>query len=82
MIVNAGTTGEDSFYVFARILQDAHRQSIPCCGILMLDSARPAWAEQVADYPGVATLVQPIKFKQLLRTIRSLLEPNAKSTSV
>jgi hypothetical protein len=41
----------------------------------------PPWSgadplERAESYPGAATLIQPIKYKQLLQTIRSLLAEN------
>ena len=54
-------------------MEDAQRQNIPCRGILMLGPEQTAWQERVESIPGVATLIQPIKYKQLLQTIRTLL---------
>jgi serine/threonine protein kinase len=73
LIVNAGATGENGLYVFERIIDDARRQNIPCCGILMLDESQKAWVTKMEKYPGVATLMQPIKYKQLRSTIQHLL---------
>jgi serine/threonine protein kinase len=76
LIVNASTTGENGLHSFERIIEDAHRQNIPSCGILMLDAEQREWEAKLANKPGVAVLVQPIKYKQLLRTIQSLLGIN------
>jgi len=73
LIVDASTTGENGYYVFERIMDDALRQDIRCCGILMLGGDQIEWKDRLQGYAGVATLVQPIKYKQLLRTIRTLL---------
>jgi CheY-like chemotaxis protein len=73
LIVDASTTGENGYFVFERILDDAMRQSISVCGILMLAEDQVEWKERLPIYDGVATLVQPIKYKQLLNTIRTLL---------
>lgn len=73
LIVDADTTGENGYYVFERIMDDVKRQSIPCCGILMLNADQEKWNARMSTYPGVKTLIQPIKYKQLLQAIRSLL---------
>jgi eukaryotic-like serine/threonine-protein kinase len=73
LIVDASTTGENGYFVFERILEDAMRQGIHCCGILMLAGNQIEWKERLPVFDGVATLVQPIKYKQLLHTIRTLL---------
>jgi hypothetical protein len=54
-------------------MEDAQRQNIPCRGILMLSAEQTDWQERADGQTGVATLTQPIKYKQLLQTIRSLL---------
>ena len=80
LIVDADTTGENGYYVFERIMDDVKRQGIPCCGILMLNSEQDQWRQRMAEYPGVATLIQPIKYKQLLKTIRELMGDGEKQT--
>ena len=74
LIVDASTTGENGYYVFERIMEDAQRQGISCRGILMLSTEQLEWKARVETYPGVATLIQPIKYKQLLQTIHKLLD--------
>ena len=78
LIVDASTTGENGYHVFERIMDDVRRQAVPCCGILMLTPEQVEWKERVAEYAGVATLVQPIKYKQLLHAIRGLLAGSTK----
>lgn len=73
LIVDAATTGETGYYVFESILEDARRQNIPCKGILMLGPEQTPFQKKLADTPGVACLIQPIKYKQLLASIRELL---------
>jgi CheY-like chemotaxis protein len=73
LIVDASTTGENGYYVFERIMEDAIRQGIRCCGILMLAGSQIEWKEKLPSTDAIATLVQPIKYKQLLHTMRSLL---------
>jgi eukaryotic-like serine/threonine-protein kinase len=77
LIVDASTTGENGYFVFERIMEDAQRQNIPCRGILMLGADQLQWQERAESYPGAATLIQPIKYKQLLQTIRNLLAEKA-----
>ncbi len=78
LIVDADTTGENGYYVFERIMDDVKRQNASCCGILMLNADQSAWKERMKEFPGVATLTQPIKYKQLLGTIRTLLNQPGK----
>lgn len=73
LIVDASTTGENGYYVFERIMDDAARQGINCRGILMLSAEQEVWKDRLEHTDGIATLVQPIKYKQLLHTIRALL---------
>jgi tRNA A-37 threonylcarbamoyl transferase component Bud32 len=79
LIVDASTTGENGYFVFERIMDDAKRQNLGCRGILMLGPDQVDWKDRLAEYEDrIATLVQPIKYKQLLQTIRELLaEPVA-----
>jgi eukaryotic-like serine/threonine-protein kinase len=73
LIVDASTTGENGYYVFERIMDDAVRQGLRCCGILMLGGDQIEWKDRLPVNEGVATLVQPIKYKQLLQAMRTLL---------
>ena len=73
LIVDASTTGERGFFVFDRIVEDANRHGVPCSGILMLNEDQTDWQKKIGDYPNIITLIQPIKYKQLLQAIRSLL---------
>ena len=77
LIVDASTTGENGYYVFERIMEDAQRQSIPCSGILMIKDDQTEWQQKTAEFPGTITLVQPIKYKQLLHAIRTLVPGTA-----
>jgi eukaryotic-like serine/threonine-protein kinase len=73
LIINASTTGEDGCYVFQRIMDEAHRQQIACRGILLVDPAQADWRDRLAAQAGVAVLVQPQKYRQLLSAIQGLL---------
>jgi serine/threonine-protein kinase len=73
LIVDAATTGENGCHVFERIMEDAQRHSIACRGILMLNAEQTDWQKRAEGQPGIATLTQPIKYKQLLQAIRGLL---------
>lgn len=77
LIVDAATTGENGYYVFEKIMDDAQRQNIACGGILMLNNDQSAWQKRIADFPAAATLMQPVKYKQLLQAIRSQLGESA-----
>jgi eukaryotic-like serine/threonine-protein kinase len=73
LIVDASTTGDNGYYVFERIMDDAQRQSIACAGILMIKDDQMEWQKKVAEFPNTVTLVQPIKYKQLVGAIQTLL---------
>jgi CheY-like chemotaxis protein/tRNA A-37 threonylcarbamoyl transferase component Bud32 len=74
LIVDASTTGENGYFVFERIMDDAKRQGLGCRGILMLGADQVEWKDRLTEYADrIATLTQPIKYKQLLQTIRDLL---------
>jgi eukaryotic-like serine/threonine-protein kinase len=73
IIADASTTGESGYYVFEMIMEEAQRQNIPVRGILMIKDDQAAWKERVTPFARVETLIQPVKYKQLLQAIRSLL---------
>ncbi|MBI1831831.1 MAG: protein kinase [Planctomycetes bacterium] len=73
LIVDAATTGENGYYVFERIMEDASRQRMTCHGILLVNEDQLEWKERLAEYKNAVTLVQPVKYKQLLHTIRAVL---------
>jgi serine/threonine protein kinase len=77
LIVDAATTGENGYYVFEKIMDDAQRQNVACKGILMLNNDQSAWKERIAEFPAATTLMQPVKYKQLLQAIRSQLGESA-----
>jgi serine/threonine protein kinase len=72
LIVNASTTGENGCYVFQRILEEAQRQQISCCGILLVDPEQAEWRDRLVGQSGISVLVQPVKYRQLLGAIRDL----------
>lgn len=73
LIVDASTTGENGFFVFERIMDDAQRQNIKCRGILMLGEDQVVWQDRLESTEGMVFLVQPVKYKQLLHAIKSQL---------
>ncbi|MCI0642423.1 MAG: protein kinase [Gemmataceae bacterium] len=70
LIVDAGTTGEESVMIFERIMLDAQKLRVACGGVLMLNEDQNDLMRRVAERPNQAVLVQPIKFKQLLRALQ------------
>jgi eukaryotic-like serine/threonine-protein kinase len=74
LIVNASTTGEAGYYAFESIMEEARRKRIACRGILLLSEEQAGWQERLAEFGGVATLIQPVKYRQLLQTIKDLLQ--------
>jgi CheY-like chemotaxis protein/tRNA A-37 threonylcarbamoyl transferase component Bud32 len=73
LAVDAGTTGEDGFLTFERIMSDAERQKVPCVGILMLNQEQSNWTARMHERKGQAVMIQPVKFKQFTHTIDELL---------
>lgn len=73
LIVDAATTGENGYYVFEKIMDDSQRQNIPCRGILLLSGEQTDWKKRIAEFPAATVLMQPVKYRQLLQTIRSHL---------
>jgi serine/threonine protein kinase len=76
LIVDVATTGENGYYVFERIMDDVKNHNLKCGGILLLHEEHTNWQKRMADYPSVAALIQPIKYKQLLQAIRSFIPAN------
>ena len=76
LIVDAATTGENGYYVFERIMDDVKSQEIKTGGILLLHQDHTNWQKRMAEYAGVAVLIQPVKYKQLLQAIRSSIAAN------
>jgi CheY-like chemotaxis protein len=73
LLVDASTTDENGYYVFERIMEDAHRQNLPSRGILMLNPEQEDWRDRMAEFSHVTVLIQPIKYKQLLKAIKQTL---------
>jgi len=72
LIVNASTIGEAACFMFARILAEAKSRQTTLRGILLVDPDQADWRERLADQPAVMVLVQPVKYKHLVRAIRAL----------
>jgi CheY-like chemotaxis protein len=72
LVVDAATTDENGYYVFERIMEDAQRQNLPCRGILMLNPEQKEWRERMAEFDHVTVLIQPIKYRQLLKAIKDV----------
>jgi eukaryotic-like serine/threonine-protein kinase len=73
LIVDAATTGENGYYVFERIMDDIKNHNLKCGGILLLHEEHTNWQKRMADYPSAVSLIQPVKYKQLLQAIRSFI---------
>ncbi len=70
LIVDAATTGENGYYVFERIMEDAKSQKLDCGGILLLQNENADWQDRMAEYANVQVLIQPVKYRQLVQAIR------------
>ncbi|MBM3993885.1 MAG: response regulator [Planctomycetes bacterium] len=73
LIVDAATTGENGYFVFERIMEDAARQNVLIHGILLVNPEQLEWKDRLTEYKNAVVLVQPVKYKQLLHTIRGVL---------
>jgi serine/threonine protein kinase len=73
LIVDSATTGEDGFFAFQNIMNDAHRLGIVCGGILMLGEDQDDYQEKLKDLSNVAVLKPPVKYRQLVHAIQELL---------
>jgi serine/threonine protein kinase len=74
LVVDAGTTGEDSLLIFDRILNEAKRQDRVCAAILVLSEGQADWAQRVQPHPHAVVLVRPVTLKQLHRKLQELLQ--------
>jgi serine/threonine protein kinase len=72
LIVDAASTGETGMLVFERIMKEADRQKARLHGIVMLSEEQQSWSRKVEELANVDVLIQPIKLKQLLRTIQEV----------
>jgi serine/threonine protein kinase len=71
LIVDAMSTGEEGVRVFETIINEADRQHATLRGVLLLSDEQGDLAEKVSGRPNVEVMVQPIKLKQLLRTVKA-----------
>ncbi len=73
-IVNAASTGEDGFFAFERVMEDATRQNLPTKGILLLQADDEAdWIDKLQNVQRARVMTHPVKFKNLLQTLDELL---------
>jgi eukaryotic-like serine/threonine-protein kinase len=77
LVVDAGTTGEDGFRVFDRVMSEAERQKLSCAGILVLNRDQADWKERVRVRPRLTILVRPVTLKELGREVRNLVPADA-----
>lgn len=74
LIVDARTTGEKGFRVFARIVEEANRRQLKCAAIVLLDEDKTAWMERLPNVPHVGVLTQHITYKSVCRKLKELME--------
>jgi serine/threonine protein kinase len=74
LIVDARTTGEEGFRVFAHIVEEANRRQLKCAAIVLLDEDDTAWTHRLPDVPHVGVLTQHITFKTVSRKLKELME--------
>jgi serine/threonine protein kinase len=71
LIVDAMSTGEEGVHVFETIMNEADRQHATLRGVLLLSDEQGSLARKVSGRANVEVMVQPIKLKQLLRTVKA-----------
>jgi serine/threonine protein kinase len=74
LIVDAENTDEDGLLVYDQVLTEANNKRIPCAGILILGEEQGTWRDRVGKFPNGAVLVRPVSWKQLHRTLKTLLK--------
>ena len=72
-VVDAATTGDDGILAFEKVMRDSQRQKCAMGGILILSAEQNKRADTFAEFSAVEILVQPVKFKELLQRIGSVL---------
>jgi CheY-like chemotaxis protein len=73
LVVNGATIDEEGILIFERLMGEAHRNDLPCVGVLMLAEEQKAWIEKIASLPNAGVLIHPVKLKQLQRQLDDLL---------
>jgi serine/threonine protein kinase len=80
LVVDARTTGEEGVQVFEQVLDEAARRRMPCAAVLLLGQDQASWAARFSGSPHVGVIVEEVKFKKLLRTLKELMEAAHPST--
>jgi CheY-like chemotaxis protein len=80
LIVDVASTGEEGLYVFETVIQEAARRRRPMAGIVLLSEEQKDWATRAAQ-PGAAVLTHPVTFRQLRKTLETLLPNNGQRPS-
>jgi serine/threonine protein kinase len=73
---NGSESGEEARYTFERIMKDAEMQGVDCAGILILSEEQKQWKEDVPQFPSGKVFVQPVRFSQVIETLKQLLAQN------
>jgi CheY-like chemotaxis protein len=74
LIVDARTTGEEGFRVFAHIVEEANRRQLKCAAVLLLGEEQIAWKDRLPQVPHLGVLTEEISFKTVSRKLKELME--------
>ncbi len=74
LIVDCRTTGEEGLRVFSLIVDEANRRRFPCASILILGQDQASWAARLPSVSHSAVMGHDVKFKQLTRKLKTLME--------
>jgi serine/threonine protein kinase len=73
LVVDAGSTGEDSLRALRDVLDESENFKRPCACILMLSEDQATWADNLPPNPQMAIMVRPVTLRQLYTKINELL---------
>jgi serine/threonine protein kinase len=73
LVIDVSTTGEEGLVIFEVIQKEAARRQVPVGAVIVLSDEQKAWTARVEQVPRSAALFQPLRFKTLYHTLKSLL---------
>ena len=77
VLLDAGSTGQESLRPFEQILAEAARKGRPCVGILLLSRDQSGWAKLIPSNPAVTVMVRPVTLSQVTGKLSELVPPRS-----
>jgi serine/threonine protein kinase len=74
LIVDAGTVGEEGRLLLHQVQLESTSKQSPVVGIILFSQDQADEAARVPDTPTQRALIQPVKFGQLKRTLKQMLQ--------